>query len=184
MQFSRSSILSGACALSLVGLGGCAPDDSGGAGSTAQGVYAGTYEVPVSADLAAAATYDVAEIEWVVTGNSVELRYDLPMGLVGKKVRVDFAGSVDEAAGTAKLTSVIGDAKCTVGADTVSCTENMQGLLPLTPDLAVVEQLAATEFSGPASMRVDVAKQFSVDPIGIVHIDLTAPVTAPEKPED
>ena len=58
----------------------------------------------------------------------------------------------------------------------------MKGLLPITPDLAVVESLAATEFAGPASMRLDVAKQFSVDPIGIVHVDLNAPVT-PDSPE-
>ncbi len=190
MQFGKSTILIGACALSLFGAPACTEtgtDGTGGAGGSAvtPAVYKGTYEVPVTADLAAAAIYDVPEVEWTVTGGSVELHYDLPMGLVGQKLRVDFQGTVDAGAGTADLLGKIGDAQCTVAADSVSCLEHMPGLKPLTPDLAVVEQLAATEFSGPASMRVDVAKQFSVDPIGIVRVDLTSPVAVePEKPEN
>lgn len=191
MQFLRFAISTAAGAGLLVGSAACTPETgdtgAGGTGGAAAtpAVYRGTYEVPVTAELAAAAIYDVAEVEWTVTGSAVELRYDLPMGLVGLDLKVHFQGTIDAGAGTAALASDTGDAQCTVAADTVSCLEHMPGLGPITPDLAVVEQLAATEFAGPPSMRVDVAKQFSVDPIGIVHVDLTSPVTVePEKPED
>lgn len=190
MQYVRLTILAGACASLLLGTAACTADtgtDGAGGAGGAEGtpsVYRGTYEVPVTADLAAAAIYDVAEVEWTVTGGAVELHYDLPMGLVGQKIRIDFKGTVDAGAGTADLASTIGDAQCTVAASAVSCLENMPGLKPITPDLAVVEQLAATELAGQTSQRVEVAKQFSVDPIGIVHIDLTSPVTPEtEKPE-
>jgi hypothetical protein len=66
----------------------------------------------------------------------------------------------------------------------------MSGLLPLTPDYGVIEQLAKTEYAGPAADRISVAKAFAADPIGVVRLDLSAPVKGeveseePEKPED
>lgn len=50
-----------------------------------------------------------------------------------------------------------------------------RGLVPLAPDLAVVEKLAADFYSGPASDRLDVARLFEADPIGIARVDLTTP---------
>ncbi len=182
----RTMVFTGAAALLALTATACAPDSGTGAGGAGGGattaVYRGTYEVPVTADLAAAAVYDVPEVEWTVVNGSVTLDYDLPLGLVGTKLRVEFTGPIDVAAGKATLVGPPGDAACTLSASAVSCLETMKGLLPITPDLAVVESLAATEFAGPASMRLDVAKQFSVDPIGIVHVDLNAPVT-PDSPE-
>lgn len=182
----RTMVFTGATALLALTATACAPDSGTGTGGAGGGataaVYRGTYEVPVTADLAAAAVYDVPEVEWTVVNGSVTLDYDLPLGLVGTKLRVEFTGPIDVTAGTATLVGPPGDADCTLSASAVSCLEKMSGLLPITPDLAVVESLAATEFAGPASMRVDVAKQFSVDPIGIVHVDLNAPVT-PDSPE-
>lgn len=191
----RSVVFTGAGALLVMLSTACADDggsnggggDAGGTAVTTGGHYRGTYEVPVGPDLAAAAVYDVAEVEWTITSGVVKLEYDLPLGLVGKQLRVEFTGPIDVAGGTASLLGPPGDAACDVATAKVSCTEQMKGLLPVNPDLAVVEQVAQAEMPGAVSQRLDVAKQFSVDPIGIVHIDLTAPVAAepiePEKPE-
>lgn len=135
--------------------------------------YRATYDVPVPAELAAAATYDVARVEWSVDGGTAELRYDLPLGLVGKTVGLSFKGSVDATGTSANLTGAAGTALCTIGPSAVDCNETMAGLLPLEPDLAAVESLAAAEYAGPAADRVEVAKRFAGDPIGVVHIDLT-----------
>ncbi|MFO0612235.1 MAG: hypothetical protein U0414_06595 [Polyangiaceae bacterium] len=135
--------------------------------------YAGTYEVPVPAGLESAATYKVDKVEWTVDGDAAELRYDLPLGLVGKSIGLSFKGSVAASGESASLTGSAGTAECTIAADEVVCNESMAGLLPLEPDYGVVEAHAATEYAGPVADRVDVAKRFAGDPIGIVHVDLT-----------
>jgi hypothetical protein len=151
-------------------------DGGGGGGGGAAGVagkFAATYEVPVPAELADAAVFPVAEVEWSVVNGVATLEYDLPLGLVGKAVKVEFQGAADAASTSASLTGPAGTADCTISPTTVVCNEQMSGLLPMSPDYAVIEELAATEYSGPAANRIDVAKQFAGDPIGIVHVDLT-----------
>lgn len=138
--------------------------------------YPATYDVPVPPALAAAATYSVDRVEWSVDRGSAELRYDLPLGLVGKSVGLSFKGPIDASGTSATLTGSAGTATCTIGPTTVDCNESMAGLLPLEPDLAAVEALAASEYAGPAADRVEVAKRFAGDPIGIVHVDLTRTV--------
>lgn len=186
---SAQSLVTTAASLLLFALPACAPDDgSAGAGAGAQvasGVFKGTYEVPtVTPELAKAAVYDVPEVEWTATGDAAELSYDLPLGLVGKPVRVKFKGPLAASASTASLTGAPGTASCDVAPASVSCHEVMGGLAPLAPDYTVIEELAATEYAGPASHRLDVAKAFASDPIGVVRIDLRARVAAEsEKPE-
>ncbi|APR81509.1 Hypothetical protein A7982_06858 [Minicystis rosea] len=166
----------------------CAPEGSSGNGGAPPGAVAhafrGTYEVPVTPDLASAAVYGVAEVEWHVVGNTVTLEYDLPLGLVGTDVRVEFTGPMDTATSTAKLTGLPGTADCTLSGTGISCLEHMSGLLPMTPDYAVIEALAQTEYAGPAAHRIEVAKQFAVDPIGIVKFDLDAPVVGDDSIDD
>lgn len=136
----------------------------------------GTYRVPVSADLASAAVYSVPEVTWTVSAGTATLAYALPRELVGKTVRVSFAGPFDAATGRGTLTGPAGTAECATSGTTVTCTETMRGLLPLDPDLGVVEKLAP---AGMAAARVEVAKRFSTDPIGIADF---AP--APSAPVD
>ncbi|MFT3775986.1 MAG: hypothetical protein QM820_62375 [Minicystis sp.] len=179
MEKVRSAILTGASALLLALCAACNAEDGAGAaggGTAVAQAYRGTYEVPVTPDLASAATYDVAEVEWTVANGTAKLDYALPLGLVGKSVRVEFTGPVGASAATAQLSGVAGTAACTFTGTAISCLENMAGLLPMEPDLAVIEQLAKTEYAGPAADRITVAKQFASDPIGIVHFDLTMPV--------
>jgi hypothetical protein len=42
--------------------------------------------------------------------------------------------------------------------------------------MAVVEQVAATEYAGPVEHRATLATVFSSDPIGIVEIDFSSPI--------
>ena len=106
--------------------------------------------------------------------NVATLAYNLPRALVGKLVRVTFTGPFDPATGTATLTGTPGTSTCTVTAATVSCSEAMQGLVPLNPDLNVVTKLAST-YPGPASDRTSLAQQFAGDHIGIALIDFSRP---------
>ena len=145
------------------------------------GSFGGSYRVPVSPELAAAATFDVTELSWAVNGTTASLAYNLPRALVGISLRVDFTGPYDPATGHATLTGAAGTADCTVTAASVSCAETMRGLLPIATDLAVVEKLASG-YPGPPSDRTTVATQFMGDPIGIALIDLGRP-GVPEAPE-
>jgi hypothetical protein len=170
----RKAILVGASALLLPFSAACSSPGAGGAAVEAPptGVYRGTYEVPVPAELTAAATFAVPEIEWTRSGDAVTLAYALPLGLVGQKVRVKFAGILgDTLAGDA------GTATCEVATSATSCHEVMTGLLPLEPDYEVIAAEAAADPSVDASLRAQVAQRFSVDPIGIVHLDPSALVS-------
>jgi hypothetical protein len=173
---SGSGGSSGASGVAADNGAGGAPQVPGTAGS-----FGGTYRVPVSAELAAAATFDVPELTWTVNGTAASLSYDLPRALVGIPLRVDFTGPYDPATGQARLVGAAGTADCTVTATSVSCAETMRGLLPIAGDLAVVAQLAAT-YPGPPSDRASVATQVMGDPIGIALIDLGRP-GVPEVPE-
>ena len=150
-----------------------------GAGAPVTSSYAGTYSVPVPAELAAAATYDVPEMTWTVNGSTATLAYALPKALVGTTIRVTFSGPFDAATGKATLSGAAGTAECVVAATTIKCNETMHGLLPIAVDLGVVAKLAP---AGLAAARVEVAKRFSTDPIGIADVDRTR-VGTPEVPE-
>lgn len=139
------------------------------------GSFGGSYHVPTTAVLDAAATFDVTEFTWTVSGGNVAtLAYNLPRALVGKLVRVVFTGPFDPATGKATLTGIPGTSVCTVTTVDVSCSEAMAGLMPVNPDLAVVTKLATT-YPGPAADRTTIAQQFAGDPIGIAHLDFSRP---------
>lgn len=161
-------------------------DDTTRPGTEPQvGKFTGIYEVPVTPELADAARYGVAEVEWKVLDGVATLEYDLPLGLVGVPLRVEFTGPLDAAAGTAALTGAAGTADCTVNGTSISCHEVMRGLLPMSPDYAVIESAAATEYPGPASDRIQVSQTFAADPIGIVTFDTTnVAVGVDDHPED
>ena len=170
-----------ALSLMLIGCTSAASDDGGAdAWLAAQtppaitGIYAGRYTVPTTADLAAAAVFDVAEVDWTVTGTTVTLEYALPVGLVGGHLRVAFTGPLGA---PSQLVGTAGTGTCTgTSATGASCREVMPnlGALPLSAD--VVMQTAALEYAGPAADRAKVATVFSSDPIGVLEIDFATPV--------
>jgi hypothetical protein len=156
---------------------GCATDPTTPGQDSLQttGVFAGSYEVPTSLELAAAAQYPVDHVEWIVVDGNATLHYDLPLGLVGGKLDVTLTGRV-EANGTVALAGPVGVGSCFADARTITCREEFTGLGALPISVAVIEQLAATQYAGPVRDRVAVAAMFASEPIGIVVIDLAAPV--------
>jgi hypothetical protein len=163
------ALMAGACGAGEGDSDGAEPASGGGAART---TFSGSYRVPVSGRLAPAAEFFVRDITWTVKGTEARLSYKLPRELVGKSVSVDFSGQLE--AGTGTLLGEAGVAECSVASTEVACAEEMYGLLPLESDLAAVERLAAESYAGPASDRVEVARVFQGDPIGIAVIDLTS----------
>ena len=141
---------------------------------TASGEYASRYRVPVTADLATAADYAVAEVDWTVTGSTVTLHYDLPVGLVGGDVDVTLTGTLASGATSVELSGAEGTGTCVATATHLICREEFTNLGQLPVSMAVVEQAAAVEYAGPVADRVRIASQFASDPIGIVELDLSA----------
>ncbi len=177
------------CLSCLVGCGTAAvpsgSDAAGGGSETAppaqSGSFAATYEVPVPESLSAAATFTLENLNWKLTDDgSVRLAYNLPKDLVGKTISVELEGTLSSDSSdpqTAELSGSAGTASCTLSATAVTCHEQLSGLAPIDSDLAVVEKLASSNFSGPSEQRVSVAQLFSSEPIGIVYIDLTRRTT-------
>jgi hypothetical protein len=144
------------------------------------GAYAGVYDVPVPPELAAAATYKVAEVNWRANAGAAKLAYNLPSGLVGGSIRVTFDGTFDPATNRGTLTGPAGTSECTGTATEIVCQETMRGLLPIQADMALIQSLAASEYAGPVQHRIDVAQRFIGDPIGIIRIDLRTGVAEAE----
>jgi hypothetical protein len=155
-----------------------------GAASGAEMTYSGYYDVPVPPELAAAATYRSPEVHWTVLNGTARLEYNLPKGLVGGSVGVDFSGPFDPATGKGTLTGPAGTSECTATTTTVSCTETMYGILPIDVDMDLVAAIAEEEYAGPIEHRIDVTQRFIGDPIGIVRFELnTGVVEADHGPE-
>ena len=140
------------------------------------GVYLGTYRVPTSPDLAEAATYPVGHVHWTVANGIATLHYELPLGLVGGKLSVTLAGVYEAGATTVTLAGEQGTGACVAQADVITCREEFANLGILPISMAVVEQIAALEYAGPVTNRIELANLFGSDPIGIVDFDLRSPV--------
>jgi len=140
------------------------------------GSYLGRYQVPTSAELAAAATYPVDHVDWTVAAGVVTLHYQLPDGLVGGRIDVTFTGTLPSGGTVVDLAGAVGTGTCVATATTVTCREEFTDLGTLPISMAVVEQVAAMQYAGPVADRVAVAGVFSSDPIGLVEIDLQSPI--------
>jgi hypothetical protein len=177
---AKTAVGTALCALLAMACGSADPADAVVDAGVGPHAYRGTYEVPISPELRAAATFDVDEIEWSAIEGKARLAYKLPVGLVGTSLRVDFVGHVDQVSGSGELTGEAGSSACTIGEAYVVCKETMPGLLPIDVDFDLVRKLAEREYPGPAQDRVDVATKFMNDPIGVARVDLRAPSVAGE----
>lgn len=142
---------------------------------TTTGVYAGHYEVPASAELAAAAQFPVDEVTWTVLGGVATLHYSLPVGLVGGKLDVNLTGPIAAGATELALTGENVAGTCVAAGTKITCREVFGDLGPLPISMPVVQDVAAREFTGPGTQRVAIANLFSSDPIGMVDFDLAVP---------
>ena len=152
------------------------PPPPSGAWPAASGTYAASYRVPTdNAGLVEAATYPLAEVHWIVSGDIATLEYDLPVGLVGGELEILLTGRIDPASDVVELSSAQGTGTCTASGAIVSCTEVFANLGALPISTTVVEQQAALEYNGPAAHRLELATLFASDPIGIADFDLSQP---------
>jgi len=146
------------------------------------GSFQGHYVVPSPPELADAALFVMPEVEWTVLRGVATLHYDLPVGLVGGDLSVTLSGPIPSGATSVHLSSNFGSGTCTAVGPKVSCSELLTNLGTLPISEAVVEQVAAVEYPGPASDRAQVAAFFSSDPIGTVDFDITKP--SPDDDDD
>ena len=141
---------------------------------TTSGSFVGHYIVPAPPDIASAATFVVADVDWTVASGTATLHYELPLGLVGGVLPVTLSGPVAAGATSIQLTSTVGTGWCTAQGTQITCGEAFDDLGALPMSQAVVEQVAAQDTVTVAS-RVAVANIFSSDPIGTVDFDLSVP---------
>lgn len=159
------------------------PESNAGAAG-GERTFSGLYDVPVPPDLAAAATYPTAEVHWTVQNGTARLAYNLPKGLVGGSIRVDFSGPFDPATGKGTLIGEAGTSECTASTTSVLCTETMRGLLPIDADMELVAAIAREEYVGPVQHRIDVTQRFIGDPIGIVRFELSTGIAGLEHEDE
>lgn len=140
------------------------------------GRFTGSYRVPTADGLAAASTFSVTRIDWTIQAGIARLDYPLPVGLVGGDLAIRLEGPIEPGATEVVLVDQVGTGTCVASASLVTCSERFIDLGAIPISLTVVEQVAAAEYPGPASDRVEVATQFASDPIGFVTIDLDSPI--------
>jgi hypothetical protein len=122
------------------------------------------YEVPVSDSLTPFARYPVGSVNWAVKGGRRRLEYQLPADLLGTAQMIEFKGP-DTTATTWSLTGEnFGTADCSLSDQQVVCQEHLAGI-PI--DIAAVE--ARVNAGQLAPQRLDVAKVFQGDPIGVLR---------------
>lgn len=138
----------------------------GAPGSSAEVGGAATYFVPPRGP---ASTYAVADVSWSVSGGEARLDYTLPRLLVGASARVSFRGPLAPDGRTATLTGALGSATCTLHPSagvSLRCDEHFSGL---RVDLAGVRDEAARVDPTRVDARVEVARAFSIEPIGVLE---------------
>lgn len=167
MSAGRRFVLALALAASCGGAGGAVAGDAG-AGDVTGDVSAGppggggaVYFVPPRGP---ASTYAVDDVRWRTEGGEARLDYTLPRLLVGASRRVSFRGRA--AGGAMLLTGDEGTATCAVGAAGLRCEERFTGL---GVDLEGVRREAQRVDPAQVDARVEVARRFSVEPIGVLE---------------
>jgi hypothetical protein len=132
------------------------------------GVYAGTYVVPIEAELEAYARFDVSAVRFDVDGAELGLRYDLPELLLGQARRISFRGTAD-AAGVYQLAGDAGTASCRRDSNDWVCDEVLRSV---ELDTNKLDRLLSTLPEAEAQARRSVADRFIVDPIGVLHVQM------------
>ena len=129
----------------------------------------GTYTVPVPPELAPFAQFVLNDSQITSDNTGVVVSYDLPIELVGPNHPTIVLGGKQRPGGIMILQGEYGDASCFTRAEKVECIVQYEDL---EIDLAGVERILAARNIGPheRELRLQVAKIFSGEPVGIVEI--------------
>lgn len=142
---------------------------------TKSGKFIGNYTVPVTPDLASAATFNMAEVDWSVANGTATLHYELPNGLVGGVIAITYTGTIAPGATSVNVSGVNGTGTCTAASSsTVKCSENFTNLGTVPISMTAVQQQAVADGVSVQS-RTAVANRFTTDPIGNITLDTTQP---------
>jgi hypothetical protein len=146
---------------------GCgAPDEAAVPGLPAELEAPGVYTVPA----APGATFAISSVRVEQGGGTVSVYYDLPADLVGRKERVALDGAAD-GAGSILLWGAAGMSMCTVSPTELRCEEHLVGVH--------IDAAQASAGLPPGDPRRAAAEAFSVDPIGVLGVDLSGRVISP-----
>lgn len=152
--------------------GGCAAPvetaPEGQSESAASASTAGTYEVPVEGPIAPFSTNPVSVKFLPIPGGKFRLKYDLPAVIAGPAKEVDLVAT-ETAPGEWSLTGTSGTGTCKSSATgAMTCQEHLTGVgVDFAQASAAVEALGAP--ASETEARIAVAKQFSIDPLGILR---------------
>ena len=148
--------------------GGCADDPAAAAPPLALEFESGEYEVPTDDPaLAGANIYPTTKVELQSVGAQFVLEYDLPEGLIGGELSLEFTGP-RLASGVYQLVGANGDADCTYEDGALVCNETFTDLV--IDHAAVTSYWSAQGLEGAALLRrQEVSQLFEADPIGILR---------------
>lgn len=129
----------------------------------------GTYTVPVPPQLAPYATFVMNDSQITRDNTGVVMTYDLPVELVGPNHPTIVLGGKHREGGIMLLEGEFGEASCFTRAEKVECIVQYEDL---EIDIAGVERILAARNISPheRELRLQVAKIFGGEPVGIVEI--------------
>ena len=131
----------------------------------------GAYTVPVPPELAPYATFMLNDSNVMSDSTGVVVSYDLPAELVGPNHPTIILSGKQRQGGIMILEGKYGEASCFTRAEKVECIVQYDDL---EIDLAGVESILNQRIADPheRELRLQVAKIFSGEPVGIVEINL------------
>jgi hypothetical protein len=129
----------------------------------------GTYTVPVPAELAPFATFMLNDSQVTQDSTGVVVSYDLPAELVGPNHPTIVLGGKHRQGGIMILEGEYGEASCFSRNAKLECIVQYEDL---EIDLAGVENILNQRIADPheRELRLQVAKIFGGEPVGIVEI--------------
>jgi hypothetical protein len=148
---------------------GAAPATESDPAPPAAGVYRGTYFVPVPPELEPYALFELDSVRVEARGDELGLHYDLPELLLGEPRGLSFRGGA-AADGEYRLEGDDGVATCRPSAGRWRCEEALNGI---ELDAGKIDRLLERMPDAEARARRGVADRFSIDPIGVLEVELS-----------
>lgn len=133
------------------------------------GFHEGSYEVPVKdPNLADYAVFKLHQVHLEQEGNHFKLKYLVPVELTGEENFVEFSGTFENGSGT--LTYEKAKMECLADQSTFTCKVAYQDL---KMDSKKAEEILTAHLKGEdLQRRLQIQRDFSTDPVGLVKIKL------------